>query len=207
MRCVVSCGSTSFHGLYSSLDLCCEGPWFTSIQEDGCDKGAHQSYLGAERNTLGTSGSNETYIIGRLIVRAMLTSFLLVAMNAIVLFDIVTYLDQEPYYEQQMSPLIAFVFINRLSWKKKYVWSAFWTIRSAQTRWKLSTHFSTFKQPRRQIKMAALSLVRVRLTRMLRRNRNFRDGTNSFDTDIGWWINFQKIQIQTRRHCDHKWLQ
>ena len=41
-----------FHGLYSSLELCCEGPWFTSIQEDGCDKGAHQSYLGAERNTL-----------------------------------------------------------------------------------------------------------------------------------------------------------
>ena len=30
-----------FHGLYSSLELCCEGPWFTSIQEDGCDKGAH----------------------------------------------------------------------------------------------------------------------------------------------------------------------
>ena len=24
-----------------------EGPWFTSIQEGGCDKGAHQSYLGA----------------------------------------------------------------------------------------------------------------------------------------------------------------
>ena len=39
------------HGLYSSLELCCEGPRFTSIQEDGCDKGAHQSYLGAERNT------------------------------------------------------------------------------------------------------------------------------------------------------------
>ena len=52
MRCVVSCGSTSFPGLYSSLELCCEGPRFTSIQEDGCDKGAHQSYLGADRNTL-----------------------------------------------------------------------------------------------------------------------------------------------------------
>ena len=36
-----------FHSLYSSLELCCEGPWFTSIQEDGCDKGARQSYLGA----------------------------------------------------------------------------------------------------------------------------------------------------------------
>ena len=35
-----------FHGLYSSLVLCCEGPWFTSIQEDECDKGAHQSYFG-----------------------------------------------------------------------------------------------------------------------------------------------------------------
>ena len=37
--------------LYSSLELCCEGPWFKSVHEDGCDKGAHQSYLGAERNT------------------------------------------------------------------------------------------------------------------------------------------------------------
>ena len=30
------------HGLYSSFELCCEGPWLTSIQEDGCDKGAQQ---------------------------------------------------------------------------------------------------------------------------------------------------------------------
>ena len=43
--------SPHFHGLYSSLELCCEDPWFASIQEDGCDKGMHQSYLGAERNT------------------------------------------------------------------------------------------------------------------------------------------------------------
>ena len=41
-----------FYGLHSSLELCCEGPWFTSIQEDECDKGAHQLYLGAVRNTL-----------------------------------------------------------------------------------------------------------------------------------------------------------
>ena len=33
------------------LELCCKGPWFTSIQENGCDKGVHQSYLGTERNT------------------------------------------------------------------------------------------------------------------------------------------------------------
>ena len=39
-----------FHGLYSSLELCCEDPWFTSIQEDGCQKGAHVSYLGSVRN-------------------------------------------------------------------------------------------------------------------------------------------------------------
>ena len=50
MRCVVSCGSTLFHGLYSSLELCCEGPRFASIQENGCDKGAHQTYDGTERN-------------------------------------------------------------------------------------------------------------------------------------------------------------
>ena len=44
-------GAPHLHGLYSSLELCCEGPWFTSIQEDRCDKTVHQSYLGAERNT------------------------------------------------------------------------------------------------------------------------------------------------------------
>ena len=41
--------ATHFHGLYSSLELCCEGPWFTSVQEDGCEKGAHQSYPGTGR--------------------------------------------------------------------------------------------------------------------------------------------------------------
>ena len=40
-----------FHGLYSSLELGCEGPRFTSIQEDGCDKWVHQWYLGTGRNT------------------------------------------------------------------------------------------------------------------------------------------------------------
>ena len=40
-----------FHGLYSSLELCCEGPWFTSIQEAGCDKEALQTYFGTEINT------------------------------------------------------------------------------------------------------------------------------------------------------------
>ena len=38
-----------FHGLYSSLLLCCDSSLFTSIQ-DRCDKGVHQSYLGTERN-------------------------------------------------------------------------------------------------------------------------------------------------------------
>ena len=40
-----------FHGLYSSEELCCEGPWFTSIQEDGCDNEANQLYRGTEKNT------------------------------------------------------------------------------------------------------------------------------------------------------------
>ena len=35
---------------------------------------------------------------------------------------------------------------------------------------------------------------------------HFRDRTHSFDTDIRWWINFQEIQIQMRRHYDHDWL-
>ena len=42
-----------FHGLYSSLELCCEGPWFTSIQEDGYDKGAQstaEDYFRADQN-------------------------------------------------------------------------------------------------------------------------------------------------------------
>ena len=33
------------------LNNCCEGPCFDGIQEDGCGKGAHQSYLGTTRNT------------------------------------------------------------------------------------------------------------------------------------------------------------
>ena len=39
-----------FHGSYFSLQLCCESPWFSLIQEDECDKGAHQSYLGTYLN-------------------------------------------------------------------------------------------------------------------------------------------------------------
>ena len=33
-----------FHGLY-----CCEGPWFTSIEEGGRDKGAHHLYFGTKK--------------------------------------------------------------------------------------------------------------------------------------------------------------
>ena len=32
------------------------------------------------------------------------------------------------------------------------------------------------------------------------------DRTHPFDTDIRWWINFQEVQIQTKRHCDHNWI-
>ena len=38
-----------FHGIHFSLELCCEGPRFTSIQGDGCDKGVHQINLGTDR--------------------------------------------------------------------------------------------------------------------------------------------------------------
>ena len=41
-----------FHGLYSSLQLCCEDPRSTSTEEDGCGKEAHQSCLWKERNLL-----------------------------------------------------------------------------------------------------------------------------------------------------------
>ena len=34
-----------------SLELCCKGLRFTNMQEDGCDRGVHQSYPGTERNT------------------------------------------------------------------------------------------------------------------------------------------------------------
>ena len=40
-----------FHFSYSSLQLCRESIRFKSRQEDGCDKVAHQSYIGTERNT------------------------------------------------------------------------------------------------------------------------------------------------------------
>ena len=48
MRCVVSCGSTSFLWLVFFFGALLWGSWFTSIQEDGCDKGV---YLGTERYT------------------------------------------------------------------------------------------------------------------------------------------------------------
>ena len=32
------------------------------------------------------------------------------------------------------------------------------------------------------------------------------DRTHPFDTDIRWWINFQEVQIQMRRNCDHNWI-
>ena len=47
--CVVRLSAGSWHR--HSLQLPCEGPWFRSIQEDGCDKGARQSYLATKRNT------------------------------------------------------------------------------------------------------------------------------------------------------------
>ena len=48
--------------------------------------------------------------------------------------------------------------IHRLSWgKNRYTQSAFRTVRSALTRLKLYTQFSTYKQPKLRIKMAAQS--------------------------------------------------
>ena len=38
---------------------------------------------------------------------------------------------------------------------------------------------------------------------MLGRNWILRDRTHPFNTDIRWWIDFQEIQIHTRRNCDH----
>ena len=50
LRCIVSCGSISFPCLYSCLQLCCEGPWLTSILGNGCDKGVHKSHPRTEGN-------------------------------------------------------------------------------------------------------------------------------------------------------------
>ena len=44
--------STSFPWLVFFFGALREGPRFTSIQEDRCDKGTHQSYLGADRKFL-----------------------------------------------------------------------------------------------------------------------------------------------------------
>ena len=46
MRCVVYCGSTSLSWLVFFFGALLRG------RKDGFDKGAHQSYVGAERNTL-----------------------------------------------------------------------------------------------------------------------------------------------------------
>ena len=40
------------HCLDSLLKVCCKGPCLTSIQEDGCDKGAHQSNFRSEGNVV-----------------------------------------------------------------------------------------------------------------------------------------------------------
>ena len=79
------------------------------------------------------------------------------------------------------------------------MWRALKTIRSAWTCLKLFTHFLGLSSLNAGWKWL-LCLVRFRL--MLRRNRVFTDRTHLFDTGIRWWINFQEIQIQTRRHCD-----
>ena len=69
-------------------------------------------------------------------------------------------------------------------------------------RLKLFTNFSTIKQPKCRIKMAAQSCTFSTDT-MLRRNQIFRDRTHPFTTDNRSWINFQKIHIQVSWHCDH----
>ena len=53
------------HGSYSSLGLCCEGPRFTSIQEDGCDKGAHQLYHLAKHSERGKKTGQTEEEVGR----------------------------------------------------------------------------------------------------------------------------------------------
>ena len=42
---------------------------------------------------------------------------------------------------------------------------------------------------------------------MLRWNWILRDRTHPFDTDIRLWINFQEVQIKTRKNCDNNWIQ
>ena len=61
------------------------------------------------------------------------------------------------------------------------------------------------KQPKRRKKWL-LSLVRVWLLQMFRRNQVFRYRTHPFDILLRWSINFQEIQVQTRKICDHNWL-
>ena len=90
--------------------------------------------------------------------------------------------------------------------KRRHVWMAFKTIRS---RLKLFSHFKSYTVTFLRLSSLnarqkwLLSLVRFRLTRMLKGNRIFRDRSHPFDTDIRWWIHFLEIKIQTRRHNDH----
>ena len=50
-----------FHGLYSPSERCCEGPWFTSVQEDGCDKGA-QHHISRITTSVAWQPTTEGYI-------------------------------------------------------------------------------------------------------------------------------------------------
>ena len=62
-------------------------------------------------------------------------------------------------------------------------------------RLKLFTHFSTFKQPKRRIKMAAQSSICSTDANAEKEINIFGDTTHPFDTDIRWSINFHELQI------------
>ena len=70
-------------------------------------------------------------------------------------------------------------------------------------RLKFFAHSCTFKQPQRRIEMAVLSCTCSTDANPEKEINIFRDRTHPFDTDIRWGVDFQVIQIETRRNCDH----
>ena len=71
---------------------------------------------------------------------------------------------------------------------------------------KLFTRFSTCKRPKRPIKNVCSVLYLFDWRECWEGSEFFRDRNHLFDTDIRWWINFQEIQIQMRRHCEYNRL-
>ena len=86
-------------------------------------------------------------------------------------------------YEEQISPLIGFIFYPPYIFQKVACMKGIEDYPVGLNTLKLFTHFSTFKQPKGWIRMAAQSCT-FSTDANAEKNRIFRDRTHPFDTNI-----------------------